>query len=143
MPNSILILSELPSPWQDPLLSAQTAALLLAQPHHLLLGIGSGGRHGHVFARLVPGTPADVLTLYVPEAHRRKGHAKALMQSVLFQAEVIGCTGLTLEVRASNTPAIRLYKQCGLRQLATRASYYSNPVSKTMEDALVFGLDLP
>jgi ribosomal protein S18 acetylase RimI-like enzyme len=142
MPN-VIILAALPTPWSDPLLSASTAQTLITQPHHHLFAVGPGGQHGHVFARLVPGTAADVLTLYVQPEHRRKGYAKILMENVIFQAEVAGCSGLTLEVRGSNTAAIRLYKQCGLAQIATRANYYSDAVSKTVEDALVFGLNLP
>ena len=44
-----------------------------------------------------------------------------------------GVRKIFLEVRISNTAAIRLYETCGFEQVGERKKYYSDPV----EDALV------
>ena len=45
----------------------------------------------------------------------------------------LGARDATLEVRASNTAARRLYEQAGFRVAGVREGYYSRPV----DDALV------
>jgi ribosomal-protein-alanine N-acetyltransferase len=47
-----------------------------------------------------------------------------------------GCRLATLEVRASNQPAIELYRSFGFRSVAIRKKYYQD------EDALVMLADL-
>jgi len=56
-----------------------------------------------------------------------------LLQHVLREARRLGATRATLEVRASNTAALRLYERLDFYVAATRKHYYSNPV----EDALI------
>jgi ribosomal-protein-alanine N-acetyltransferase len=52
---------------------------------------------------------------------------------VLAEAGRLGATRATLEVRASNEDARRLYERAGFSVAAVRPRYYSNPV----EDALI------
>ena len=65
-----------------------------------------------------------------PDA-RRRGVAAALMQHLLDAAR--GARLITLEVRASNRPAIALYERFGFTAAATRRGYYE----VDHEDALV------
>lgn len=134
-------LTTVPAIWTDPVLTRTEAGSLLSQPHHTLLAINNGAG-GHLLARLMPQTPADILTLYIPESCRRQGHAKALVEAVIITAKTAGCTGLTLEVNATNTAAINLYRVCGLQQVAIRANYYHDPVSNLKADALVLAVSL-
>lgn len=134
MPN---LLTAIPANWQDPIFTAEQAATLLAQPHHILLAINAG-QGGHLLARVMPHTPADLLTFFVPESSRNQGHAKQLMQAFLSHARSAPCPALTLEVRASNTAAINLYTTLGLQILTRRSAYYANPV----EDAVVMQLEI-
>ncbi len=60
-----------------------------------------------------------------------------LMQHVLAEGRRLGATRATLEVRASNAAALRLYDRLGFYLAATRRNYYSNPV----EDALILWRD--
>lgn len=136
----IVTLVNLPTPWEDPVLSEAEAYSLLTQPHHVLFAVGETGAGGHLLARMVPGTPADIITLYVPVSARRCGHAKALVEDTILAARHLGCTGLTLEVNATNAAAVALYTVCGLQQVATRANYYPNPVSNLKADALVLAV---
>jgi ribosomal-protein-alanine N-acetyltransferase len=100
----------------------------------------------HVFVLRLPGTPvaafcscwivADELhinTVAVDPAHRRLGLGAQLICQVMREAARRGATRATLEVRASNEPARRLYETLGFAVAATRAGYYTHPE----EDALI------
>lgn len=128
----------LPRNWVDPILRASTARNLLTQPHHLLLGLGEKAEGGHLFARLVPGSPADLLTIFVRESHRRQGHARSLLNMLINAARDAGCPALTLEVRESNAAARALYESMGFTPIATRAAYYAEPA----ENGIVYSLNL-
>ena len=64
---------------------------------------------------------------------RGRGMGTALMRRVFEEAGRLGATRATLEVRASNEGARRLYERLGFYVAATRRNYYSQPV----EDALI------
>jgi len=63
---------------------------------------------------------------------RRKGVAKALLSHFIALAKEENLEFMTLEVRASNTPAISLYESFGFSYAGVRKNYYDNK-----EDALV------
>ena len=64
---------------------------------------------------------------------RQQGIGTALLQHVLAEARTLGARRATLEVRASNDGARRLYERLGFYVAGTRRNYYSHPV----EDALI------
>ena len=72
-----------------------------------------------------------------PEA-RRQGHAARLIEHVIAFAHRQKCRYLTLEVRRSNQPAIRLYRKYGFRPVGIRPNYYG----EDNEDAIVMLLEL-
>ena len=78
---------------------------------------------------------ANVATL--PE-YRRKGVGSLLLESVLQIAKENECSVITLEVRASNMPAIALYKKHGYTEVGIRKGYYKNPT----DDALLMNFEL-
>jgi [ribosomal protein S18]-alanine N-acetyltransferase len=125
----------LPRKWIDPHLRAAAAKQLLMQPGHLLLVHQAGG---HLLGYAAAGAVADILTLYVPENARRSGHAQALLQAFMQQAEAAGASALTLEVRAANTAAQALYQNAGLAEINRRSGYYENPA----DDAVVLSRSL-
>jgi ribosomal-protein-alanine N-acetyltransferase len=69
---------------------------------------------------------------------RRKGICEAALKLVLKEIREKGAVFVSLEVRASNAAAIRLYEKLAFKVLGTRKGYYTNPV----EDARVMGLVL-
>ena len=71
-------------------------------------------------------------------ALRGQGLGTSLMRHVLREARRLGARRATLEVRASNVGARRLYERLGFRLEGTRRNYYTNPV----EDALILWADL-
>lgn len=76
---------------------------------------------------------ADIMNIAVDPAFRGQGVARALMEEMLTRLKGMGLKWLTLEVRASNGPAIGLYQRFGFRQVGRRPKYYRKPV----EDALL------
>jgi len=70
---------------------------------------------------------------------RGHGIGTALLRHVLAEAKQLGARRATLEVRASNEAARRLYERIGFYVAATRRNYYTNPV----EDALILWRDDP
>lgn len=70
----------------------------------------------------------------LPEC-RRQGIAEQLLDFVLcFGQERLGMRNFTLEVRAGNEPAIRLYEKKGFREEGIRPGMYDHP----KEDARIF-----
>ena len=76
---------------------------------------------------------SDVMNVAVAPAFRRRGIAEALVSTLCERLAEDGNESLTLEVRASNTPAIALYEKLGFAQVGLRRNYYRNP----KEDALI------
>jgi ribosomal-protein-alanine N-acetyltransferase len=70
-------------------------------------------------------------------AYRGMGMGTALLRHVLAEGRRLGARRATLEVRASNTGARRLYERLGFYVAGTRRNYYTNPV----EDALILWRD--
>ena len=87
---------------------------------------------GYVGSQSVLGE-SDMMNVAVDPAFRRRGIARALVTSLVEELAKAGNHSLTLEVRASNTPAIGLYEKLGFRQIGRRKNYYRNP----REDALI------
>lgn len=69
-------------------------------------------------------------------AHRGKGIGRALTASLIGRAQADGGAFITLEVRASNRPAVSLYTSLGFEQAGVRRNFYTAP----REDALIFTL---
>ena len=76
---------------------------------------------------------ADILNVAVSPAARRRGIAAALMRELEARLLPKGAERITLEVRASNLPAIRLYEKLGYTRVGLRRGYYEKP----REDALI------
>ena len=75
----------------------------------------------------------DMMNIAVSPAFRRQGIAKGLIDALVAALREKGSRRLTLEVRTSNAPAIRLYDSLGFTQVGLRKNYYQNP----KEDALI------
>ena len=75
----------------------------------------------------------DMMNLAVHPDFRRQGIAEALVNTLVENLKKMGSRCLTLEVRASNAPAIALYEKLGFAEIGRRKNYYRNP----REDALI------
>lgn len=83
---------------------------------------------------------AHILNLCVRDGWRGQGLGRRLLQELLFLAREERVHTAMLEVRATNTAALQLYKAAGFEQVAVRKNYYSSP--RGNEDGLVMLLIL-
>lgn len=74
-----------------------------------------------------------ITNLAVHPEHRRMGLGEMMLSEMIRISEEDGILQHTLEVRASNEPAIGLYKKMGFKISGIRKEYYSD----NMEDALI------
>ena len=81
---------------------------------------------------------AELESLAVAPAFRRRGLAAALLQAAIAAALAAGAESLTLEVRTGNAPALALYDQQGFQAAGIRKGYYASPT----ENAVVMQLPL-
>ena len=117
-------------PWSENLFRAALenpgAAVLLAEEDGAVLGYA-------VLSAVLDEGNLDNIAV-APE-YRRRGLADALLGALTgFGRECLAL--LTLEVRASNAPAIALYEKHGFRPVGRRRNYYSDP----REDAVLMTL---
>ena len=100
------------APWDDNSLLSE-----LDNPLALWLAALDGETvAGYVGSQSVLGE-SDMMNLAVAPAYRRQGIGKALVEALLWElSEDNHC--LTLEVRASNAPALALYENLGFRQIS-------------------------
>lgn len=87
---------------------------------------------GYVGSQSVMGE-ADMMNVAVAPAYRRQGVAERLVELLVDKLTVNNVSSLTLEVRASNEPAIALYRKMSFVQVGRRPNYYTKP----KEDALI------
>ncbi|MBI2362224.1 MAG: ribosomal protein S18-alanine N-acetyltransferase [Elusimicrobia bacterium] len=114
---------------------AQFAAELGRTDRVFLAAEGGSGVCGYAVAWLVGGE-AQLLTISVRAAERRRGAARALMTMLCDRARAAGCAKVTLEVAESNAPARALYAGLGGRVVGRRPKFYNDG-----SDALL--MDLP
>lgn len=79
-----------------------------------------------------------ITNVAVGEKYRNNGYGVRLVKYMILQSALEDADFVTLEVRKSNGPAIRLYEKCGFEKVGERKNFYSNPT----EDALLYTLYL-
>ena len=115
-------------PWSE-----NSVASELSNPLSLwLVALEDGQVTGYVGSQTVAGE-TDMMNVAVHPDHRRKGIAEELIASLVEELKAMESRCLTLEVRASNIPAITLYEKLGFLQIGLRKNYYRNP----KENALI------
>ena len=87
---------------------------------------------GFALAYLIP-PEGEIADICVSKRVRGQGIASLLMQAIMDG----DCSEFWLEVRASNTPARRLYEKLGFVPVGIRRNYYDSP----REDAVVMRCD--
>jgi ribosomal-protein-alanine N-acetyltransferase len=83
---------------------------------------------------------AHILNLCVAGAHRCRGLGRRMLGYLLERGAAAGMSEAFLEVRPSNTAAIRLYQAIGFEQVGMRRGYYQAVGGR--EDAAVLRLAL-
>ena len=115
-------------PWSE-----KSVASELTNPLSLWLVAVEGDKvAGYVGSQSVMGE-SDMMNVAVHPDFRRQGVAEKLVLELVAALAKKDNHCLTLEVRASNAPAISLYEKLGFAQIGLRKNYYRNP----KEDALI------
>lgn len=78
---------------------------------------------------------AQIINFYVLKQYLGLGYAQKLLDAILYYLKEKRVVDLTLEVRKSNTRAIRFYQKYRFKDVAMRKHYYANG-----EDALLMHL---
>ncbi|MDO5399844.1 MAG: ribosomal protein S18-alanine N-acetyltransferase [Eubacteriales bacterium] len=116
------------TPW-----SQQSVASELDNPLSLwLVALENGQVAGYIGSQTVMGE-TDMMNVAVHPDHRRRGIAEGLICALEERLKEQGSRCLTLEVRASNLPARRLYEKLDFQVIGNRRNYYRNP----KEDGLI------
>lgn len=123
-----------PDPWSRNMLKEELENDLAA---FLVALDGQGAVTGYAGLQVVL-DEGYILNVAVRPDCRRQGVAGQLLQVFLDFAKGNRLAFLTLEVRASNYPAIALYGSRGFRGVGRRKNYYEHP----KEDAVIMTLDL-
>jgi len=99
----------------------------------VLLGARRSGRlQGYLLAWCVVDR-MEIMNVAVDPDARRKGHGLVLVDAAIREARLRGMVAVDLEVRASNDPALKLYRGMGFSLVGRRDGYYRNPT----EDAVL------
>lgn len=119
-----------PKPWSADLYRTELTRMAAGDRHYLALRRdGSLLAYGGV---MYVADEAHVTTIAVSPNHQRRGLATRMLAELAWHAVRRGSSGLTLEVRASNTAAQALYARFGFEPAGVRVRYYENT-----EDAVV------
>ena len=78
-----------------------------------------------------------ILNVAVDPMFRQRRVGTRLISHLIGEARTLSCRAVTLEVRESNAPAIRLYEKQGFYSVGIRPHYYTDK-----ENALIYWLEL-
>jgi ribosomal-protein-alanine N-acetyltransferase len=122
------------TPWSRSMFAGE-----LAKPSSVCLGAydaHTGALIGYaIVSRYVDAW--HVMNLAVEPVYRRRGVGTALLERLFEATAGDGRRGYTLEVRVSNTGAMRLYERAGFRARGIRRGYYTD----NREDAIIMWRD--
>jgi ribosomal-protein-alanine N-acetyltransferase len=91
--------------------------------YNFRVAVHAGTVVGFIVLRKLAADECEILNLAVKRDFRRKGVAKALVEGAIKHTPGT----FFLEVRASNLPALELYKLLGFQQVNIRYGYYVTP----------------
>lgn len=124
------------TPWD-----AKTFADLLAMPGAAGLCALTGDQPMGLVLFLLQRPDAEILTIGVLPALRRRGIGHALLTAAAGQARDAGAERLLLEVAADNAVATSLYRRAGFQSLSRRPRYYRRAAGLAVDaDVLVLEL---
>jgi len=83
---------------------------------------------------------AHLLNLSIAAPYQGRGLGRELLIHLMYMARDHGALNIFLEVRPSNTAAVRLYENVGFNEMAVRRGYY--PAKDGREDAILMGMAL-
>ncbi len=121
--------------FSDPWSASAIRAQLLSPLAVSLILESAGQPQGYLLASSIP-PEGELYRIAVLPTARGLGFGRILLSSYIEEENKRGCDRLFLEVRESNSAAIRLYESLGYQKAVTRRRYYKNPT----EDAVLYVL---
>lgn len=122
--------------------SAYTAALDAQAPVRRIALVADNGEAcpplGFAVASLLP-PHAELELICVAANSQRRGVARKIFSALLAELRKAQASGIQLEVRASNAPALTFYRAHGFVETGRRTRYYADPV----DDGVLLELRLP
>ncbi len=115
-------------PWSE-----NSVASELKNPLSLWLVAMDGQQLAGYIGSQSVGEEADMMNVAVHPDFRKNGIGRMLIMQLIETLKTKGIHCLTLEVRASNVPAIDLYEKLDFKRIGCRPNYYRHP----REDALI------
>ena len=122
-------------------------SLLQELPESFIVAEISGKIIGYIMCKIEHGfsnfkklgfvKKGHVVSIAVIDEHRRKGFGSVLVDEALKGVKIRQCSELYLEVRCSNTDAVRLYEKLGFSIIQRLKAYYRDG-----EDAYVMAIEL-
>jgi ribosomal-protein-alanine N-acetyltransferase len=100
-----------------------------------------GGRFAGFIMSRIAADEAEILSVAVATALRRKGIGRRLLDLHLRRLAGLGVRAVLLEVEENNPAARRLYRRAGFHEAGRREGYYVDP-SGNRSTALVLRRDL-
>lgn len=121
------------SPWPKNAYAAELSQN--RQAHYIVLRDGSGIIGYGGLWKVV--NEAHITTIGVRAQSQGQGYGTVLFAALIQRSYELGARWITLEVRASNDRAIRLYERFGFRAIGRRRGYYTD----NSEDAVIMWSD--
>lgn len=118
-----------PRPWSHDLFASE----LKQVSSRSFVAVAPGNEVMGFACLMSTGFEAHITNIAVAPTHRRRGVAAALMLRLFHEALSWDLDSITLEVRASNVAAQRLYEDFGFVADGVRPKYYADP----LEDAII------
>lgn len=72
---------------------------------------------------------AHITNIVTKKSYRNKGIGKLLLENLILLSNSLNLNSITLEVKESNIPAIKLYEKFYFKKLGIRKKYYENTES--------------
>ena len=90
------------------------------------------------------GPDFTLMDICVMPKYQGQGIAKQLLKKFVDYGEQHSAENLFLEVRETNTRAIKLYERAGFSEMSVRKNYYpsDDPTKNGHEDAILMGMTL-
>jgi len=104
---------------------------------HYIVACGEGGNIIGFAGLWMLVDEAHITNIAVREKHRRQGIGEELLIGIIDLAIKLGANLITLEVRASNAEAQKLYGKYGFVRVGLRRGYYTD----NREDAVLMSIE--
>ncbi|TLG73909.1 ribosomal protein S18-alanine N-acetyltransferase [Culicoidibacter larvae] len=117
--------------------SKQSLLEAIANPNMNVLILEGEDCLGYIWYQFA-GDYSEIISIYIDPQVRKQGLASRLIADYLQLMKNSGIVTVSLEVRASNIAAQKVYLKNGFEAVGSRKNYYQNPP----EDGIIFNYEI-